>query len=219
MNITDYILNETPPLHLKSTIDAAEKLFDSFLFSHFPVVENNKIIGCFAKEDLQIIENKFIEIGDCIHLLNSFFTVKKTTDLNLLKIFADNDTNIIPVVDENSEYVGYYYLSDVLEVISTRPFILEANETLIIEKATSDFSMSEISQIIESTGGKLLGMYISEIESSAVQITLQIKTEDIYEIINSYRRYTYKIVSSHENDVYLEDLKNRSDYLRKYLEM
>ena len=28
-----------------------------------------------------------------------------------------------------------------------------------------------------------------------------------------------KDISTHENDVYLEDLKNRSDYLQKYLEI
>jgi hypothetical protein len=79
--------------------------------------------------------------------------------------------------------------------------------------------MSEVSQIVESNNGKLLGVYVSENQGNLVQITLKISTEDILEIMQTFRRYDYKIISIHENDIYLEDLKNRSDYLQKYLEM
>jgi hypothetical protein len=37
--------------------------------------------------------------------------------------------------------------------------------------------------------------------------------------MQTFRRYDYKIISMHENDIYLEDLKNRSEYLKKYLDM
>jgi hypothetical protein len=97
--------------------------------------------------------------------------------------------------------------------------MIEDSETLIIEKIKSDYSMSEISQIVESNGGELLGLYISEKQQGFVQITLKISTADIHEIMHAYRRYDYKIISLHENDIYLEDLKSRSDYLQKYLDM
>ena len=219
MNITDYILNEIKPLSLKSSVTTAQKLFDNFPITHFAVIENNKILGCFAQDDIQTLENKSDELVAYTHLLNSFFADERATVLELLKIFADNDTNIIPVLNKDKEYLGYYDLCDVLDVFSTSPFMIEDSETLIIEKLESDYSMSEVAQIVESNGGKLLGLYISEKKQGAVQITLKISTEDIHEITHTYRRYDYKIVSTHENDVYLEDLKNRSDYLQKYLEM
>jgi len=65
----------------------------------------------------------------------------------------------------------------------------------------------------------LLGLYLSEQQQDFVQITLKISTEDIHEIVHAFRRYDYKIISMHENDIYLEDLKSRSDYLQKYLDM
>ena len=110
-------------------------------------------------------------------------------------------------------------MCDVLDVFSTSPFMIENSETVIIEKIENDYSMSEIAQIIESNSGKLLGLYISEKKDWIVQVTLKIVSEDINEVMHTFRRYDYKIISSHENDVYLEDLKNRSEYLQKYLEM
>ena len=219
MNIIDYILNEIKPLHLKGNVKTAKKMFNNFPITHFCMVEKDTLLGCFAQEDIQTIENNDASLAAYKHLLNSFFTDENATVLELLKIFADNDTTIIPVLNKEKKYLGYYDLCDVLDVFSTSPFITENSETVIIEKLESDFSMAEVSQIIESNGGKLLGMYISEKKQNLVQITLKISSEDIHEIMHACRRYDYKIISTHENDVYLEDLKNRSDYLQKYLEM
>jgi hypothetical protein len=90
---------------------------------------------------------------------------------------------------------------------------------LTVKKLESDYSMSEVSQIVESNGGKLLGAFISEKNEEFIEVTLKIVSEEINEIMHTFRRYDYEIVSNHENDIYLEDLKNRSEYLQKYLEM
>ncbi|MBG7612554.1 CBS domain-containing protein [Polaribacter sp. BAL334] len=219
MNINDYILTEINPLRLKSTIQSAKKLFKNFPLTHFPVIDENKLVGSFAEDDIQIIEHEKGELMSYTHLLSSFFADEKATVLELLKIFADNDTNIIPVLDEQKNYVGYYDLRDVLDVFSTSPFMIEESETLIVKKLENDFSMSTIAQIVEANNGKLLGAYISEKKEDFVEITLKLVSNDINEIMQTFRRYNYEIVSTHENDIYLEDLKNRSEYLQKYLEM
>lgn len=219
MNITDYILNEIQPLSLKKSVKVAKKLFHNFPITHFPAIENHQLLGSFAEEDICTIENLDDELVAHAHLLNSFFADEKATVLELLKIFADNNTSIIPVLNKEKEYIGYYDLCDVLDVFSSSPFLIEDSETLIIEKLTNDYSMSEIAQIVESNGGKLLGLYISERTSDSVQITLKIISREINDMMQTFRRYDYKIISTHENDIYLEDLKNRSEYLQKYLEM
>lgn len=219
MNINDYILKEIKAFHLKDTVKKAQRLFKNYPITHFPVVENNKLLGSFAEDDIQTLENKEEELVAHSYLLNSFFADEKATVLELLKIFADNNTTIIPVLNKDKNYMGYYDLCDVLDVFSTSPFMIEESETLIVEKLEMDYSMGEVSQIVEANGGKLLGVYISEKSNDFVQVTLKIISDEINEIIQTFRRYDYKIVSNHENDIYLEDLKNRSDYLQKYLEM
>lgn len=219
MNINDYILKEIKAFELKDAVKKAQKVFKNYPITHFPVVENEKLVGSFAEDDLQTIENKEVELVEFAHLLNSFFADEKATVLELLKIFADNDTNVIPVLNKEKNYIGYYDLGDVLDVFSTSPFMIEESETLIIEKLEYEYSMGEVAQIVEANGGKLLGIYISEKANDFIQVTLKIVSEDINEITQTFRRYDYRIVSTHENDIYLEDLKSRSEYLQKYLEM
>jgi predicted transcriptional regulator len=219
MNLNDYILKEIKALKLKSTVKSAQKLFKNYPITHFPVIENEKLLGCFAEDDIQTIENKKDELVNYAHLINSFFADEKATVLEVLKIFADNDTTLVPVLNKDRNYLGYYDLRDVLDVFSASPFMLEESETLIVEKLEDDYSMSEVTQIVESYSGSLLGLYISEKKNGFVQLTLKIVSEEINEIMHTFRRYDYKVISIHENDIYLEDLKNRSDYLQKYLEM
>lgn len=219
MNITDYILKEIKALHLHDSVKSAQKTFKNYPITHFPVIEDNKLLGSFAESDIQTIENNEDKLVVHAYLLNSFFADKKATVLELLKIFADNDTNVIPVLNKEENYIGYYDLSDVLDLFSTSPFMIEESETLIIEKLENDYSMGEVAQIVEANGAKLLGVYISEKSNDFIQVTLKIVSDEVNEIIQTFRRYDYKIVSSHENDIYLEDLKSRSDYLQKYLEM
>jgi hypothetical protein len=90
---------------------------------------------------------------------------------------------------------------------------------LIIEKATQSFTMSEIVQIIETNGIKLLGMYLSDIKDLTTQITLRIETENINEVIQSLRRYDYVVLTQNKNDLLIEQLKERSLYLQKFYDL
>jgi predicted transcriptional regulator len=217
MNITDYILKEIKSLTPESTLEKAQKLFNDYPITHLNVLENGVLLGSFSESDIHTIEDKDALLADYRHLLTYFFANEKTTVLELLKIFADNDCTVIPVIDSAKKYIGYYDLCDVLDVFATSPFMIEQSETLLVETLENNFSMSQISQIVEANGGKLLGAYISEKRADQVQVTLKIVTQEINEITQTFRRYEYAIVSSHENDQYLEDLKNRSEYLQKYL--
>ena len=217
MNITDYILKEIKSLTSKSTIEKAQKLFNDYPITHFNVVENGVLLGLFSEIDIQPIENKAALLSEYSHLLTYFYAEEKTNVLALLQIFADNDATVIPVLDHTKKYLGYYDLCDVLDVFASSPFMIEESETMLVETVENNFSMSRISQIVEANGGKLLGAYISEKKTGNVQVTLKIVSQEISEIIQTFRRYEYIILSSHENDSYLDDLKDRSQYLQKYL--
>ncbi len=81
----------------------------------------------------------------------------------------------------------------------------------------NDYSMSQITQIVESNNGKLLGLFVSNVEADKVQVTVKITLGAMNEIIQTFRRYNYEIISEHQEDNYLNALKERSDYLDKYL--
>jgi predicted transcriptional regulator len=95
MNTNDYILKDITALRLNDSVKSAQNLFKNFPITHFPVVENDKLLGSFAEDDAQTIENKEDVLESYSYLFSSFFAEEKTTVLELIKIFADNNATII----------------------------------------------------------------------------------------------------------------------------
>jgi hypothetical protein len=60
-------------------------------------------------------------------------------------------------------------------------------------------------------------LFISESDVDSIEVTMKISLGAINEIVQTFRRYNYEIISEHQEDNYISSLKERSDYLDKYL--
>jgi len=214
--ITEYITNDFKAIDSQDTIADVQDFFNDLHFSHFPVIEEGVYIGSVAADDILTFENEK-KVADYRFTLEGFFVRTTTIWLDVLEIFAKNHTDLVPVLDENNKYVGYYEIEDIMRFFHETPFLKEPGGIIIVKKAVLDYSMGQITQIVESNNGKLLGLFISEADVESVQVTLKITLGAMNEIIQTFRRYNYEIVSEHQEDNYINNLKERSDYLDKYL--
>ncbi|MFI2741107.1 CBS domain-containing protein [Zhouia sp. PK063] len=216
MNLRSYINNDVTPLLPVQKVKEAHEMFANLTQTHIPVVDNNYLMGSISEDDIQGYDaNKKIE--DYTYALDTFFVRTDTSWLDVLQAFATHNTDMMPVLNQYREYVGYYNLIDVVSLFEETPFFKEPGGILIIEKGNREYSFSQISQIVESNNGILLGAFISEIRENTTQITLKIGNVGLNAIIQTFRRYNYEIVSGNEDDAYLEDLKDRSNYFKKFL--
>lgn len=218
MEITNYITTDFKAIDSQETIASVKDFFDDITFSHFPVVEEGIYIGSISSEDIETFDNDK-KVIDYKYTLATFFTRKDAIWLEVLEVFAKNHTNVIPVLDENNSYVGYYELDDIMSFFHQTPFLKEHGLILKVKKGIVDYSMGQITQIVESNNGKLLGLFISESDGNSIEVTMKISLGAINEIIQTFRRYNYEIISEHQEDDYINTLKERSDYLDKYLNM
>jgi len=219
MVLSEYIINDIKPLNISSKISDLQLLFNQLTYSHIPIMnDNNVYLGCISETDAHCFDGDKT-ISDYNYVNEDFFVREDTLWLDVLEAFAQNSTNIMPILNNRNTYLGYYELNDIISLFNETPFFSEAGGILIVEKGLNDYSFSEVSQIVESNGGKLLGAFISKIENDVVRITLKVGNTGLNDIIQTFRRYSYNIVSGHEEDSYIESLKERSDYLKKYLNM
>lgn len=218
MILRDYIINDIKPLNIKDPIRDLQLLFNQLTYSHIPIENDGTYLGCISETDAHCFDGSKL-ISDCNYTIEGFYVRPETNWLDVLEAFAQNATNIMPVLDKHNNYMGYYELNDIISLFNDTPFFAEPGGILIVEKGLQDYSFSELSQIVESNNAKLLGAFISKIESDVVEITLKIGNASINDVIQTFRRYSYNIVSGHEEDSYIENLKERSDYLKKYLDL
>ena len=219
MKLSELVINDIKPVKNSDKISDLQQLFNQLIYSHIPVVDgNNEYIGCLFETDVHCFDgNK--NITDYSYALEAFYVKNTTLWLDVLEAFARNSSNIMPVLDENNNYLGYYELNDVISLFGDSPFFIDPGGIVVVEKGINDYSFSEISQIVESNGGKLLGAFVSKTKNDVVQVTLKIGNASISDILQTFRRYSYNVVSGHEDDNYNQTLKDRSDYLNKYLNM
>ncbi|WP_456315465.1 CBS domain-containing protein [Pseudomonas shirazensis] len=214
--ITNYITNDFRAIDSQETIASVQDFFADVNFSHFPILENGIFIGSIASDDVETfdIDKKAI---DYKYTLERYFARKSMMWLDVLEVFAKNHTNTVPVIDENNTYIGYYEIEDIMKFFQETPFLKEQGGIIIVQKGLLDYSMGQVTQIVESNNGKILGCFVSEADLENVQITVKIGIGPMNEIIQTFRRYNYEIISEHQEDAYINSLKERSDYLDKYL--
>ena len=216
MNIQSHIVSSTPVFKLEDSVKDVVKFFKNSTFSHVAITENDIFLGVAAENDMAVLET-VSSFNDYRYSLEAFFVTKETSWLDVLEAFARNEANIIPVLDENSKVLGYYNLNDIVGEFIETPFFTEPGGILVVAKGIKDYSFSEIAQIVEGNNTKLIGAFISELRNDIVQITLKMGSSNLNEVIQTFRRYNYSIIFGHTDDQFLEDLKQRSDYLDKYL--
>jgi len=217
MDLTTYITADLKVLSLTDKLSRAKALFLACSFSHLPVVKDSQLIGLIAKNDFQDIELNEDLIEKHLDLIQHFSTLNTNVWINLIKLFATNRTNILPVIDDKQRYLGYYELNDILQRFLETPFLNEVGYLIIVEKNILEYSFSEISQIVEANNAKILGAFITKRVGDTVQITLKISDHDISNTLQSFRRYNYHVIAGNIEDQYFEQLKERSEYLQKYL--
>lgn len=214
--IKDYINNNYKAIDSQQTIAVVQGFFDDLNFSHFPVIEEEIYIGSIASDDIETfdIDKKIIDYS---YTLEGFFVKTDMIWIDVLAVFARNHANLVPVLDQSNKYVGYYEIEDVIKFFTETPFINEQGGVIIVRKKIVDYSMSQIIQIIESNDGKILGLYISEADLEYIQVTIKLSLGVMNDIIQTFRSYNYEIISEHQEDNYINTLKERSEYLEKYL--
>jgi CBS domain-containing protein len=216
--IQDYLKQDNKAISRNEDIASVQDFFEEMNYSHFPVTDQENYVGNLNAEDaLSFDASK--SVADYQYVLESFFANTTMSWFEVLEIATKNQANVVPVLNEQNTYVGYYELDDILLFFQDTPLIKDPGPILVVQKGIQDYSLGQIAQIVESNNGKLLGAFVSATVDSKIEITLKLALGPLNEIIQTFRRYNYEIVSHHQDDQYMTNLKERSDYLDKYLNL
>ncbi|MCM4155288.1 acetoin utilization protein acuB [Gramella sp. AN32] len=216
MNMEAYILNDVKILDISENIREVQQIFNQLTYTHLPVQSEGVYVGCISENDARCFDiDKSLD--DYRYALEEFFVRENNYWLDSLEAFAQNNSNILPVLDNENNYLGYVELNEMISLFKETPFLHEPGNILVVEKAFKDFTFSEVTQIIESNNAHVLGAFVSKIENEMAEITIKISPSGMMHIIQAFRRYGYIIISEHQEDTFSKNLKDRSKYLDKYL--
>lgn len=210
------ILTYEPALDLQATTTEVKERFHKLQVTHLPVIQDEQFLGCIGLEDSDSLEQGKT-LGDYQYLLSRIAISDNTNWIDALQGFSRHDTNMLPVLDLDGKYLGFLEMDDFIHLLGKTPFLNEPGAVLVIETASHHYSSSQVSQIIESNNGKIMGLFITALTNNTIECTVKLNSNSINEIVQTFRRYGYNIISEHVEDSYVEGLKERSKYLKKFL--
>ena len=217
----DLISDIIPSLKTSDTGQTALNWMEIFRISHLPIVNNLDFLGLISDADIYDFNQPDEPIGN--HKLTLFKPYVRT-DQHLFEVIglaSRLKLSIVPVLDEKTHFRGVITTNDLIRYIAGISSIEQPGAILVLEMLDRDYSLSQIAQIIEGNNFKVLSMYItSPPESTKLEVTLKINTDNLNSVIKTFERYNYEVKTwLSDNDSMNRFYSERLDMLMKYLDM
>lgn len=215
----DLISDEIPALRTSDTAVEALNWMEVFRISHLPIVNNKEFLGLISDDDIFDLNKPEEAIGN--HKLSLLRPSVKANQhiYEIMEVAARLKLTVVPVLDHHNNFLGVVLMTDLLHYFSKLSAIEKPGGIVVLEITESDYSMTEISQIVESNDAKILSMYVNTLpDSTKIEVTLKINLTDITAIIQTFNRYEYNIKASFMEFDEQDDLYNeRYDLFMRYL--
>ena len=215
----DLISEVVPALKTSDTGLQALTWMDIFRISHLPIVNNQEFLGLISDKDIYNLNMAKEAIGNHKLSLFSPYVLLSQHIYEVIEILSRLKLSVVPVLDEQKNYQGLITMNDLLQNFANLSALKHPGGIIELELAVNDYTLTEISQIVESNDAKILSMYVSTLEDSMqMTITLKVNTTDITSIIQTFNRYNYSVRASYMESDELEDLlHNRYEAFMKFL--
>jgi CBS domain-containing protein len=192
--------------------------FDEFRVSHLPVVGDSQLLGLISEEDVYAAGSFEEPIWNFQLQLQNISILQSRHIYEAMKLFADYKLTTLPVIDEKGTYLGVITLADLVEKMAATAAVSNPGGILVLELNANDYSMVEISRIVEENEAKILSLYVtSPIDSTRLELTMKLNRIDIQPVIQAFIRYDYTIKASFFESDYFDNLRERYNLLMTYL--
>jgi acetoin utilization protein AcuB len=220
MRAGELISEIIPPLKSSETGERAMDWMNELRVSHLPVVDGNEYIGLISENDVYDMVDPSMMIKDCFPNLPNPFIYEDRHVYEVMKVISDLKITVVPVLDENNVYLGCTDLLYLMSQITAVNSIKEPGSIVILVMNTHDYSLTQIARIVEENNAKVLSSFITSREDSTeLELTLKINTDNIDRIVQTFNRYDYTIKATFQKGEFQDDLKKRYTELMNYLNM
>jgi acetoin utilization protein AcuB len=215
----DMISEIIPALKTSDTGITALNWMDVFKVSHLPIVNDKEFLGLISEVDIYDMNMPEEALGNHPLSLLRPYVIENQHVFEIMEVASRLKLSIVPVLDDKKNYLGVITIMDLLHFFAELSALRTPGGIIVIELNSNDFSMSQISQIVEGNDAKILGAYItSHIDSTKLELTIKLNVTDLTSIIQTFNRYNYNIRGSYMKfDEEEELLDERYDLLMRYL--
>ena len=190
-----------------------------FRIKHLPIVNHREFLGLISDSDIYDLNNPDEPVGNHKLSLQKPYVNEDQHIYEVIELLSRLELTLVPVLDQDKQYLGVITQEELTRKFAHLSAMQQPGGIIELEMIQHDYSLSEISQIVESNNGHILSLYVASSDDNArLRVTLKINLTDLTSILETFNRYNYTVVSSHMNNEDLDEFyQERFDVFLKYL--
>ena len=208
MQAKEFISDIFPAININDNGEKALVRMDFFKISHIPLTDTKgNYYGLISENeiyDFNLLQKPFETYKN---ILIRPFVYEDQHIYDIIALFSNLKISVVPILTRKNKYKGAVCLQELMKYFSNI-FETSNNGTIfILEMSIHDYSLTQISRIIEENGAKILNLHSSiKKTSSKIELTIKINTTDFSAIRQSLERHNYYIKSSYSKDDKINEL-------------
>lgn len=210
-----------PPLKVTDTAKKAITWMEELRVNQLAVIDNGEYKGLISEDIILEANSLKKKISEFELKAANCFVYHYQHFYDILKVGSDNGVHVIAVLDEDKKFNGVITIEDTVVAFAQTVAVQSPGGILVLSMSYLDYSLSEISRLIESNNAKILSSSLTNdpIEPTKVKLTIKINKEDITPIAATLERFGYRIIARFQEAQIETNEKERLGILMKYLEI
>ena len=206
---------------VKSTDKGKKALnaMDVYRVSHIPVVNGSEYLGLVSDKiiyDLNLLE---VPIETQLDKLNTSHVHHDQHIFEIAILMYKLKLSVLAVLGPEHQYLGAITLYDLARRFAKLFSLEETGGVIILETNALNYSLSEISRIVEGNGIKILSSFMDKKPGTNIlDVILKLDKVELSSLIQSFMRYDYNVKAVYLDQSELGDLyKDRFDLFMKFM--
>ena len=192
---------------------------DVYRVSHIPVVNGSIYLGLVSDKliyDLNLLE---LPIELQLDKLNTSHVHKDQHIFEVAILMYKLKLSVLPVLDSDHNYLGAITLYDLARRFAKLFSLEEIGGIIILEMNVNNYSLSEISRIVESNDIKILSCFLDRKPGTNIlDVILKLNNDELSPLIQAFMRYDYNVKAVYMDQSEIGDLyKDRFDQFMKFM--
>lgn len=211
MLIEKYIDKEFITIQPEFDIFKILDIFDGCDYSSVPVVENGKYLGLVKEIDIFELQTDAETPFDVRNYAKDYSVQPGQSLFDACNVLFEQGIDIVPVVDEENNYMGVLTERSLLQAIAVCSENLQ-NGIIWYQVSSNDLHLSQMAYIVEENGAHIVSLSVIPDENSTnLTVMVKLDTANVAPVVQSLERHGYSVEYSR-----FHSQKEESDLQRNY---
>lgn len=219
MQAYEFINNLIPPLKLSDKAKMALSWMEEIRTNLLPVVHESRFMGFVTDELIYTLNKPELSINEITLDSPACFVYQDKHIYDVIKVASEYKVNMVAVIDRELNYLGVVTMEDAIGAFAESLSIQSQGAVVILSMYMTDYSLFEISRIIESENAKILSSFITNdpLDDSKIKVTLKLDKSELRHIKATLERFGYKIIDHYQEEAGINGEQERIDNLLRFL--